>query len=115
MKPPKKPRKSQEDKYPHVIGEVRSLRDAPLLEVVSEYRFHPERKWRADFAILNKRILIEVEGGIWTGGRHTRGAGFAADMDKYNIATLLGWRLLRFTPSQIKDKTYLALVDALIG
>lgn len=73
----------------------------------SEYKFHPVRKWRFDYCNVQLKIAIEIEGGAFTGGRHTRGKGFIADMEKYNNATLLGWSLLRFTPSQMmKLKTY---------
>ncbi len=53
---------------------------------------------------------MEVEGGAWTRGRHTRGKGFIGDMDKYNQAALLGYKLLRVTPKQLKDGTALRLV-----
>ena len=63
--------------------------------VEKEFKFHPTRKWRFDFAIQEHKIAIESEGGIWSGGRHTRGKGFIGDMEKYNTATALGWRLIR--------------------
>ena len=47
-------------------------------------------------------MALEVEGGVWTGGRHTRGAGFLKDAEKYNTAATLGWRLIRVTPKQIQ-------------
>ena len=68
---------------------------------VTEHRFDPKRKWRMDYAWVDQRLALEVEGGVWTHGRHTRGAGFLADMEKYNRATVLGWRLLRTTPDQL--------------
>jgi len=71
------------------------------LKVIKEYQFNPTRKWRFDYCIPELKIAIEVEGGAWTRGRHTRGKGFIADMDKYNTATIMGWRLLRFTPDQL--------------
>ena len=79
-------------------------------DCVKEYRFHPTRKWRFDYALPAYRIALEVEGGVWTGGRHTSPQGFLGDMEKYNAATLMGWRLFRVTPQQQYTK---ATVDLL--
>ena len=62
---------------------------------VKEYRFHPTRKWRMDYAWPSHMIALEVEGAVWTRGRHTRGSGFVNDISKYNAATMLGWRVFR--------------------
>ena len=66
-------------------------------ELEREFVFHPERKWRADFAHVESRTLIEIEGGIYIagGGRHNRAAGFLADLEKYLEAALAGWRVVR--------------------
>lgn len=74
----------------------------PPLE--TEFRFHPARKWRADFAHPASRTLIEVEGGIFlrSGGRHNRGSGYADDAEKYLEAALNGWRVLRLTERQLE-------------
>ena len=71
----------------------------PQLE--KEFRFHPFRRWRADFAHLPSRTLIEIEGGIYVHGRHNRGAGFAADLEKYLEASLAGWRVVRLGPNEL--------------
>ena len=67
-----------------------------------EHRFDPERRWRFDFAWPEYFIAVEVDGGAWTRGRHTRGKGFIADCEKLNAAVLAGWKVLRFTPQQIE-------------
>ena len=79
-----------------------------------EYRFAPPRRWRFDFAWTEIRLALEIEGGTWVTGRHNRPAGFAKDLEKYNTATLMGWRLLRVTPAQVTDGTALALVQKAI-
>lgn len=82
-----------------MINHIRALK---LPMPVEEFKFHPERKWRFDFAYPDLKIAIEVEGGTWSGGRHTRGSGYEKDCEKYNTACLLGWSVLRFTSSMIK-------------
>jgi very-short-patch-repair endonuclease len=69
-----------------------------------EFRFHPDRKWRADFSHPESRTLIEIEGGIFMrkGGRHTRGAGYAKDAEKYLEAAMAGWTVLRLTEKQLE-------------
>lgn len=68
-----------------------------------EYRFAPPRRWRFDLAFVDQKVAIEQEGGVWIQGRHSRGAGMVKDMEKYNAAGLLGWRVFRFTPQQIQS------------
>ena len=65
----------------------------------------PEREWRIDVVILDLKIGIEIEGGVWTNGRHVRGKGFIEDMEKYNAAITLGWAILRFTPQDLNKIT----------
>jgi len=79
-----------------------------------EYKFHAKRKWRADFLITGTKILVEVEGGIWSGGRHTRGKGFLADMEKYNAAAVMGFKVLRFDTQQVKSGLAIKQIENLV-
>lgn len=80
----------------------------------TEYQFHPERKWRFDLAWPDQKLAMEVEGGIWTGGRHVSAAGFFKDMEKKNAAAVLGWRILYITPKAVGTLIMTQLVkDAL--
>ena len=76
------------------------------LDFEREFRFHFTRKWRADFRLTRYPILIEFEGGAYTNGRHTRGKGYTADIEKYNAAILDEWVVLRFTTDHIKKPDY---------
>lgn len=79
-----------------------------------EWTFTEDRKWRFDYAIPHWKIGVEIEGGAFIQGRHTRGAGFIKDMEKYNHATLLGWRILRFTPDQVLRGEAIAFIKRVL-
>lgn len=72
------------------------------IQVVDEYRFHPVRKWRFDFAIPTLMIAIEFEGVFSTKSRHTNSIGYTNDTDKYREAAKSGWTLLRYTSINYK-------------
>lgn len=76
----------------HLLG-------GPPLE--QEYRFHPRRRWRFDFALPARKLAIEINGGVWSGGRHVRGAGYLRDREKINAATELGWRVFELGTGQV--------------
>lgn len=79
----------------------------PEVIVQREYRFdipkegEKQRKWRFDFAYPDIKLAIEVEGGIWLGGRHVHPIGFSKDCEKYNAAAKQGWRVFRLVPQMI--------------
>ena len=87
-----------------------------------EVVFAKPRKWRADFVVSpcpgwilgslhTPPLLIEIDGGTWTGGRHVTGAGHASDAAKRNAAVLLGYRPLTFTPEQVTSGVALQTIE----
>ena len=80
-----------------------------------EYRFDDTRRWRFDFAWPDCRLAVEVNGGEWSEGRHSRGSGVAGDYEKLNAATIAGWRVLQFTGSQVRDGTAINTIRQALG
>jgi very-short-patch-repair endonuclease len=69
-----------------------ALNPLPDWDLCREYRFHPVRRWRFDFAFPSVRLAVEVDGR----GRHQTAKGVSADCEKMNEALRMGWRVLRF-------------------
>lgn len=84
---------------------------APEFEVLAI----PGRKFRADIYFAQAKVAVEVEGGVWTNGRHTRGSGFLRDAEKYNLYVQNGIRLLRYTPQQITKRETWEQIKAVIN
>lgn len=79
-----------------------------------EYVFHQSRRWRFDFAIVEHLIAIEIEGAIWKqgGGGHSHPSGIESDIEKYNAAAVLGWRVFRFMPDKhVETGAAVALIN----
>lgn len=72
-------------------------RENIIAECLEEHSFHPDRKWRFDFAIPELMIAIEYEGLMSEKSGHTTIKGYSKDCEKYNEAIKQGWKLLRYT------------------
>jgi very-short-patch-repair endonuclease len=79
-----------------------------------EYRFC-KRRFKFDFALLKYKIAIEIEGGVYTKGRHVRPIGFINDCEKYNLATKFGWRIFRFPTEQVHNKSAILFIKEIIN
>lgn len=71
-------------------------------ETEAEFRFYPSRMWRFDYAIPDLKIAIEIDGGVWTYGRHNRASSYIKDAEKLNTAASLGWLVLRI----VRENSY---------
>ena len=111
--------KSHRNKAPSVgsVGEetlAQHIRAYKMPEPVREYRFHPERKWRFDFAWPEIMLAVEVD-GMHPSGRHNTRDGIAADNLKRNTATEMGWQVASVTTSQVKSGYAVNLLHRLIA
>lgn len=88
---------------------------AEKVEFEREFKFHPTRKWSADFHLVGRKILVEIEGGLFSGGRHTRGKGYINDMEKYNAATMMGYQVIRFSTQQVTSGFAIQEILKMVG
>ena len=84
---------------PQIVAQV--LKQQGIPKPVFELKFHPTRKWRFDLAWPDQKVALEVQGGIWTGGRHNRPAAMLKEWEKLNTAAGMGWRMLYCQPSDL--------------
>lgn len=83
--------------------------EATLLEELKDHaigfesKFQPisTKHWRFDFHIVKLRLLIEIEGGPWSGGRRGKLAFKAWSMDRYYQVEEMGYKVERFHPDSI--------------
>lgn len=83
-----------------------------LATPVLEHRFAPPRRWRFDLAFVAQKLAVEIDGGVWTQGRHTRGTGYVKDCEKFAHAAILGWRVMRVVPQQVKNGQAIRWIEA---
>lgn len=88
-----------------------ALLGGPALE--KEHYFNPDRKWHSDYLHRPTMTLIELEGGAYSGGRHTRPKGFIEDIFKYNSATMLGYRVIRVGTGMVTAHYLQQIIDAI--
>lgn len=84
-----------------MLQQIRAARVADTMQ--QQYQWHESRRWRADFAWPDRRVLLEVHGATWVMGRHNRGTGYAEDRRKANEAQLRGWTYIEATAEHVRS------------
>ena len=87
---------------------------------IAQFQFHPERKWRFDWSwpwetSKDIPVALEIQGGIFTQGRHTRGAALLKEMEKLNEAAILGYRILYCTPKDVETGAIFPTIKRALG
>lgn len=96
---------------PLLLMQIKALK---IKEPELEYRFHQTRKWRFDICWKDIFLAVEVDGGVYTNGRHVRGKGYENDCEKFGEAMALGWDVYRTTPGLIKSGLAIDTIERLI-
>lgn len=99
--------------YPALL--ISRLFYAGLPTPTREYLFHPVRRWRFDLAWPAIKVAVEIEGGTWINGGHTRALGYQKDCTKYNAAAELGWVVLRYTPAMLSKYTTVKQISKVVN
>jgi len=115
MTTPKAKNKAKAKEQARKLAELVGINLSELPEHKKEFIFHPVRKWRFDYAWVDIKVALEIHGGIFTNGRHTRGKGFSEDKVKMNSAQLLGWTVIEATTAQVKNGQMLKWITQAIA
>lgn len=89
-------------------------------ELRREVTFHPERKWRFDFAFFRTDgtpafVAVEYDGIMFRNASHSSMSGILRDSEKINHAQALGWSVYRCNAKTIGDGTFYALIDSVLA
>ena len=85
------------------LKEIKLILQLMKIDFIAEHRFHETRQWRFDIAIPSLKIAIEYEGIMSRKSRHTTVTGYTKDCEKYNAATIAGWRILCYNAINYKS------------
>lgn len=90
---------------------IGQLQHAGLPTPERELRFHDQRGWRFDLAWSAAMVAVEIDGGVWNRGRHTRPKGYEEDCRKLAEAAIAGWTVLRVTGGMVRSREALRLIQ----
>jgi hypothetical protein len=94
---------------------VREYSDIPTWETDFQERYAKSKRskrYRADFAHIPSRSIVEIQGGTFNGGRHVRASGYERDCRKFNLATMGGWKVFLLTTQTAKEIFWLERIAA---
>lgn len=71
-----------------------------------QHRITTNRRWRCDFFLDKLNTIVEIEGGQFIKGGHNSISGLLSDIEKYNVISMFGFKLIRFTTIHFEKRGY---------
>lgn len=94
-KPRNKPLPKAKEKYLEAEEEFENALNVLGIKYEKKFQFKSTKHWRFDFHLIEHRILVEISGGPWSGGRKGKLANKAWSMDRYDHAEEMGFTVVR--------------------
>jgi very-short-patch-repair endonuclease len=99
--------------YREMFTELKKIDPDTKQEVVFSHFMPTNRKFRADFLCPGLKMIIEINGGQYNSGRHTRGGkGYETDLTKLNLAQMNGYKIIQFTYQMLQRGEHLTLLNS---
>jgi hypothetical protein len=100
-KPRNRPLPKAGDRYLEAFERLKEILDRMEIKYEEYFHFKSTKHWRFDLHLIEHRMLIEIAGGPWSGGRKGKLATKAWSMDRYDHAEEMGYRYMRFETGDI--------------
>ena len=78
----------------------------PDIKLLREYKLLENRRFRGDFAHLESKTVIEIQGGIWIRGRHNRATGYTKDCERSLLLVADGWKVIYLVESMFTEQIF---------
>lgn len=99
-KPRAKPLPKAKDAYLEAEEEFEHALNILGIKYEKKFQFKSTKHWRFDFHLIEHRILVEISGGPWSGGRKSKLANKAWSMDRYDHANDMGFTVVRLESAE---------------
>ena len=100
-KPRTRPLPKATQKYLDAFERLKEILDRMEIKYEEYFHFKSTKHWRFDLHLVEYRILIEIAGGPWSGGRKGKLKNKAWSVDRYDVAEEMGYRFMQFMPADI--------------
>lgn len=94
-KPKSRPLPKATQKYLEAEEELTEVLDNLEIKYEKKFQFKSTKHWRFDFHLIEHRILVEIAGGPWSGGRKGKLKNKAWSLDRYDVAEEMGYTVVR--------------------
>lgn len=86
----------------------------PNIDLEAEVKLIPDRKFRFDYVHLPSKVVVEVNGGIFVNGGHSRGKAQQRNYEKIFLATSLGYSVINLGTGQINEDNLKLIYEAIV-